>query len=132
MLDPEMGFWRNQKSKTSVRKRPLTISLDIVMVSDIITVDQRFTCMFEMEFSWKQTIDGARNYYIKEQLDELEKMSTNKEKVYKPEWKPPEPIFKNAIASKLIKETSPHIRDEEYNILYSNATYRATFSEKME
>eukprot|EP00495_Collosphaeridae_sp_1-RS-2012_P006280 TRINITY_DN5850_c0_g1_i1.p1 TRINITY_DN5850_c0_g1~~TRINITY_DN5850_c0_g1_i1.p1 ORF type:complete len:77 (-),score=6.81 TRINITY_DN5850_c0_g1_i1:133-363(-) len=52
--------------------------------------------------------------------------------VFKAEWMPPEPIFQNAIASKLIKKTQPHIRDGVYNILYSNSTYRATFSEKME
>jgi len=131
-LDPEIGFYRQQKTKSNAKKRPLTISMNVVMLSDISTVHQRFSCMFQMQYSWKQTINGGRYYYIKEQLDELDEMSTNKEKVFKAEWKPPEPILKNAIASKLIKETPPHIRCGEYNTLYSNITYRATFSEKME
>lgn len=131
-LNPEIGFYKNQKTKSNVKKRPLTISTNVVMLSDISTVHQRFSCMFQMEYSWKQTINGGRYYYIKEQLDELDEMSTNKERVFKAEWKPPEPILKNAIASNPVKETPPHIRCGEYNTLYSNITYRATFSEKME
>jgi len=131
-LNPSEGFYRKGKSKSHPKKRPLSLSVDVVMLSDISTVNQRFTCMFEMEYSWRQSVNGGRNYYIKEQLDELDEMSTNKEKVFKAEWKPPEPILKNAVSSRLIKETSPHIRDQEYNTLYSTMTFRATFSEKME
>jgi len=131
-LNPREGFYRKGKSKLNLKKRPLSISVNVVMLSDISTVHQRFTCMYQIEYSWRQSVNGGRNYYIKEQLDELDEMSTNKEKVFKAEWKPPVPILKNAIDSRLIKETPPHIRDGEYNTLYSSMTYRATFSEKME
>jgi len=106
--------------------------MNVLMISDIDTVHQRFTCMFRMMYSWKQSLNGARNYYIKEQLDELDEMSTDKEKMFKAEWKPPEPILKNAIETTIVRRTQPHVRDGCYNTLHSTITYRAKFSEKLE
>jgi len=132
LLNPKMGFFRKQNNKNGSKKRPLFISMNVLMISDIDTVHQRFTCMFRIMYSWKQSLNGARNYYIKEQLDELDEMSTDKEKVFKAEWKPPEPILKNAIETETVSRTQPHVQDGCYNTLHSSITYRAKFSEKLE
>jgi len=132
LLNPKMGFFRKQNIKNGPKKRPLFISMNVLMISDIDTVHQRFTCMFRIMYSWKQSLNGARNYYIKEQLDELDEMSTDKEKVFKAEWKPPEPILKNAIETEIVSRTQPHVSDGCYNTLNSTITYRAKFSEKLE
>jgi len=131
-LNPKLGFFRKQNIKNGPKKRPLSISMNVLMISDIDTVHQRFTCMFRIMYCWKQSLNGARNYYIKEQLDELDEMSTDKEKVFKAEWKPPEPILKNAIETEIVSRTQPHVQDGCYNTLHSTITYRAKFSEKLE
>jgi len=59
-------------------------------------------------------------------------MSTDKEKVFKAEWKPPEPVLKNAIETEIVSRTQPHVQDGNYNMLNSTITYRAKFSEKLE
>jgi len=132
VLDPKLGFWGSQNAKGKFRKRPLTINYNVLMISDIETVDQRFSCMFSIDYAWKQSMNGARNYYIKQQLDELDEESTDKEKVFKAEWKPPEPTLQNAIAMEMVKMANPLVLDEQYNTLQSSVTYRATFSEKLE
>jgi len=132
MLDPMLKFWGSQNAKGKFRKRPLTVNYNVLMISDIETVEQRFSCMFSIDYAWTQSMNGARNYYIKQQLDELDEESTDKEKVFKAEWKPPEPTLQNAIAMEMVKMANPLVLDQQYNTLQSSVTYRATFSEKLE